>query len=104
MITLQLSGDVLSKYPDYGGEYRHNGEYSWGIGVYTNSNTLFYQFGGWWCIGDYLGDTGKIRSKYQVGGGAPNCPTMVSKWEYLKSELWTGTTDVKISCNTDHQK
>ena len=99
-VTVKLSGDVLSKYPEYAGEYHHNGEYCYGRAVYTNNNSkLLYQYYGVWCVGDSTGGRGKIWSKLGVdGGGAPNCPSMVSQWRCDG----TDTTHIKISRNTNH--
>ena len=52
-----------------------------------------------WQVGDFIGDKDKIKSEFSVfGGGAPNCPSMVSQWICDK----TNTTHVKIFRNTNH--
>ena len=53
VLTVNLSGDVLNKYPEYAGEYHHNGEYSEGGGVYTNNSKLLYKYLRSWRFGDY---------------------------------------------------
>lgn len=98
-VTVNLSGDVLDKCPEYGGEYHHNGEYRDGRGVYTNNSKLLYQYNGAWCLGDSTVDIGKIKSRSDMGGGgASNCPALVTQWLFN----WTATSDVKISCKTKH--
>ena len=105
IIIVKLSGHVLSKCPEYEGEYHHNGEYSQGRPVYPNNNKLLYQKDGEWRVGDNTGDRGKVQSKWDVvGGGAPNCPAMVSRWRYHWGSLdWTETSHVNISCSNIHQ-
>ena len=98
-VSVKLSGDVLSKYPEFEGEYHHTGQYSEGRGVYTNGSKLLYQHNGVWCVGDSTDDIGKMKSKPGAdGGGASNCPANVTQWLCN----WIATTGVKMYCNTNH--
>ena len=100
VITVKLSGEFLRKYPEYAGEYRHNGDYYEGVGVYTNnSKLLYYKYLGSWNFGDAAGDFGRIRS---MDGDVCklNCPAKTFMWI---SGVRTDTTGFKITCNTDHQ-
>lgn len=106
LINIELKGQLATAYQRLSGSYRVNTKKlkKKGIKEFKNEwNRLLYVYENKWCVGERVGESGKLRGVWR--SEAPDCPAKETLWNWFNTnDVWASVPDSEFSISCRFHK